>query len=392
MNDNERGTIAKDENQLHQVLQIFLQQHSDLAVKNVVYSDDYDVSKKQLDYSSLFRLYAQFNNSDMILDKDGKAIPDNNWLQQPLYNAPSRRNDLGSIKNKNTRPGKPTVLTADEEAILADFILRLEEKSIRLPREDVGKLVLGILSTLNRSHPFKDDGPHRHWFNGFFKRNPNIMRTRQNSNSIPREPLKDEQINQFLSEIKRLEVNGLLHYAAHHLHLSCLDENGYHINIPQETTPSTLPSFLPPPSVPPPVTPMPVDPNDKKFHKSWTSDQLKWAVDEVSNGRATVKDASDRSGIPVATIRNHCRNPQMGARRGPPTVLTATEELALEKFLIKLDDCGYKANKEELGKIVMEIVNSDKRPHPFKEDGPHRHWFDVVIYSYSLFIGLLPSS
>ena len=67
----------------------------------------------------------------------------------------------------------------------------------------------------------------------------------------------------------------------------------------------------------------------------------------------------------------------MGARRGPPTVLTATEELALERFLIKLDDCGYKANKEELSKLVMEIVNSDKRPHPFKEDGPHRHWFDV---------------
>ena len=67
----------------------------------------------------------------------------------------------------------------------------------------------------------------------------------------------------------------------------------------------------------------------------------------------------------------------MGARRGPPTVLTATEELALERFLIRLDDCGYKANKEELGKLVMRLVNNDKRPHPFKEDGPHRHWFDV---------------
>lgn len=350
-------------------------------MKNVIYVDDLDVNKKQLEFNSLLSLYAQFSSNDLLIDKDGKTVLDPQWIPQTMYPTTRRTEPVQQKTVKNARPGKPTVLTADEEAILADFILRLEEKGIRLPREDVGKLVLGILSTLGRPHPFKEDGPHRHWFNGFFKRNPSIMRSRQNSNSIPREQLKEEQINQFLNEIKRLDLNGALHFAAHHLSYSSLDETGYHLNVNQEMVAAAVPAFISThnPMPPPPPPPMNVEGGEKKYRKTWTSEQLKWAVDEVVNGRATIKDASDRSGIPVATIRNHCRNPQMGARRGPPTVLTATEELALERFLLKLDDCGYKANKEELGKLVMEIVNSDKRPHPFKEDGPHRHWFDVII-------------
>ena len=108
-----------------------------------------------------------------------------------------------------------------------------------------------------------------------------------------------------------------------------------------------------------------------------------WAPTQVNGNLLSMKDAADRTGIPVATIRNHCRNPQMGARRGPPTVLTPVEELALERFLLKLDDCGYRANKDELAKLVMELVSRDKREHPFKDDGPHRHWFQVVAPSHS---------
>ena len=103
-----------------------------------------------------------------------------------------------SGKMRNPKPGKPTVLTTDEERILADFILRLEKKQMRIPREDVGKLVMGILQAMNRPHPFKDDGPHRHWFNGFFKRNPAIQNSRKVASPVSREQLKDNQIEQFL--------------------------------------------------------------------------------------------------------------------------------------------------------------------------------------------------
>ena len=56
----------------------------------------------------------------------------------------------------------------------------------------------------------------------------------------------------------------------------------------------------------------------------------------------------------------------------------AITPLAEDPVVLKLDDCGYRANKDELAKLVMELVSRDKREHPFKDDGPHRHWFQVV--------------
>ena len=55
----------------------------------------------------------------------------------------------------------------------------------------------------------------------------------------------------------------------------------------------------------------------------------------------------------------------------------AITPLAEDPVVLKLDDCGYRANKDELAKLVMELVTRDKREHPFKDDGPHRHWFQV---------------
>lgn len=390
-NDVERSSISKEENQLHQTLVMFLQQHQDISLHNVLITDDAEPSKKLCDYSHLKLVFSQCLSSanasnDLPLAADAKemlknpvASPDINWLSQ--VRSYQHERTFVSKSARASHPGKPTVLTAEEELILTNYILRLEERQVRIPREDVGKLVMGMLRVLGRQHPFKDDGPHRHWFNGFFKRNPTIMRNRQSSAPAPREQLKDEQIKQFLDEVERLESNGLLSLAAHSLHRARLDETGYHIDVSQDSL-SAMPTFMQQGSaqmMPPSLMMVDAAGKEEKKRKTWTNDQLTWAVEEVSSGRSTMKDVSERVGIPIATIRNHCRNPQMGARRGPPTVLTTAEELALERFLIRLDECGYKASKEELGKLVMRLVNNDKRPHPFKEDGPHRHWFDVGV-------------
>ena len=61
----------------------------------------------------------------------------------------------------------------------------------------------------------------------------------------------------------------------------------------------------------------------------------------------------------------------------------AITPLAEDPVVLKLDDCGDRANKDELAKLVMELVSRDKREHPFKDDGPHRHWFQVVAPSRS---------
>ena len=104
---------------------------------------------------------------------------------------------------RSSKPGKPTVLRSDEEVILATFVTLLDGQGIRIPRDDVKKLVMGMLPG-ERGHPFKDDGPHRHWFRGFYKRNPQIMNHRNQSSPIPRTKLKQEQMDQFFEEVQRL--------------------------------------------------------------------------------------------------------------------------------------------------------------------------------------------
>lgn len=400
-NDAERSGIVKDETILLQNLHLFLQHHQDLLVRNVIYSQEPKEGKKVVDFPSLSNLFYQlYHTSDTSVDKSlakKRRISSREltWIPSAPP-APAYAESFPPMgkSSRNARPGKPTVLTLDEEAILANFILQLEEKQIRLPRDDVRKLVMGMLASLGRPHPFKQDGPHRHWFKGFYKRNPLILQTRSSSSPVPREQLKDNQIQQFLDELKRLDYLKAIPYAAHNLHLATLDENGYRFSINQDlsVTPpavanymqTTVSSSIPPPPPPPPSTiPEAAGKEDKPGKPSWTVEQLSWAVDQVNSGLLSVKDASERTCIPIATVRNHCRNPNMGARRGPPTVLTELEELALERFLLKLDDCGFKANKEELGKLVMELVTRDKRDHPFKEDGPHRHWYQVRMVQWN---------
>ena len=163
--DAERSSIAKDETSLHQNLHLFLQQHQDVFLRNMIFNQEAMEGKKVVDASGLSSLYYQFLRSQDSMEKDLSKKP----LGSELWvSSSSPHFDSFSVlpkSSRSSRPGKPTVLTLEEEAILANFILQLEEKQIRLPREDVRKLVMGMLSALGRtSHPFKDDGPHRHWF------------------------------------------------------------------------------------------------------------------------------------------------------------------------------------------------------------------------------------
>ncbi|KAK8797219.1 hypothetical protein WA158_004429 [Blastocystis sp. Blastoise] len=380
---------------------------------------------------------------------------------------------------RSTKPGKPTVLKNDEEAILATFVTLLDSQGIRIPREDVKKLVMGMLPG-ERGHPFKDDGPHRHWFRGFYKRNPQIMQFRSQSTPIPRTRLKQEQMDQFFEEVQRLRDENLVVIAAQRPQYARLDRTGFHFNIPTDpisinpisysslptttsTTLSSIPASIPysshsqqntnyisqdntlntpnnlekssietlhvsqqstslslPGVLPSSLTTDPTDPNastnnnnpnnnptapsssssppttthpslltmssirSSSMRKKWSQETLFWAIDQITAGNIGIKEASERTNIPVATLRSNLKVQTVPGKRGPPTVLTEVEELALERFLIKLDDWGYKANRESLSKLVMDIVAQDGREHPFKNDGPHRHWFQGFYRRHSI--------
>ena len=205
-NDSERSSIAKDESILLQTLQLFLQQHQDIRIHNVICNDQSEITRHLLDYNNFRATFNHFlsqQSDETTVVADPKEMKKQSIPSEMPWQSSTRiypeTYAMMSGKMRNPKPGKPTVLTTDEERILADFILRLEKKQMRIPREDVGKLVMGILQAMNRPHPFKDDGPHRHWFNGFFKRNPAIQNSRKVASPVSREQLKDNQIEQILS-------------------------------------------------------------------------------------------------------------------------------------------------------------------------------------------------
>ena len=78
-NDVERSSISKEENQLHQTLVMFLQQHQDISLHNVLITDDAEPSKKLCDYSHLKLVFSQCLSSanasnDLPLAADAKEM------------------------------------------------------------------------------------------------------------------------------------------------------------------------------------------------------------------------------------------------------------------------------------------------------------------------------
>lgn len=80
------------------------------------------------------------------------------------------------------------------------FIKTNHSHNIYISKEDVTQIVLEIVK--DREHPFKKDGPHRHWFKSFFTRNPYVKHILCDKQGR-KQKLSSEIISNFVSEIKK---------------------------------------------------------------------------------------------------------------------------------------------------------------------------------------------
>ena len=93
-----------------------------------------------------------------------------------IYNVPVetlRRRVIG-ITSLDTKPGRDTGLTSEEETRLAQYIVDMCDMGFGLTRQDVMRVAYSIVEKAGREHPFSNGMAGRAWFDGFRSRNPNL--------------------------------------------------------------------------------------------------------------------------------------------------------------------------------------------------------------------------
>ena len=68
---------------------------------------------------------------------------------------------------------------------------------------------------------------------------------------------------------------------------------------------------------------------------------------------------------------------EVGAKQGPPTVLTAAEEERLVQYAVHMSRIGYGRTKEQILNVVQALVKEDGRPNPFTNDRPGKRWWEL---------------
>ena len=93
-----------------------------------------------------------------------------------LYNVPIetlRRRVIGSV-DLDCKSGPPTVLTKDEEDMLARYLVEMADMGFGLSPEDVRYTAFRIAEASGRPHPFQSGIAGYAWMDGFRVRHPRL--------------------------------------------------------------------------------------------------------------------------------------------------------------------------------------------------------------------------
>ena len=84
-----------------------------------------------------------------------------------------RRRVIGAVQ-MDAKPGPPTVLSKEEEDLLAKYVVDMADMGFGLSREDVMQMAFTIAERTGKKHPFKDEHAGRGWYEGFKHRHPHL--------------------------------------------------------------------------------------------------------------------------------------------------------------------------------------------------------------------------
>ena len=109
---------------------------------------------------------------------------------------------------------------------------------------------------------------------------------------------------------------------------------------------------------------------------TYTKDSLHLAIEDVRTNKLSLRKAARQYGIPKSTLSLYVSGKlQIGAKRGPASVLSAEEEQRLVDYAVHMGQIGYGRTREQLFDIVAKIVSKDGCLNPFVDGRPGRKWW-----------------
>ena len=146
------------------------------------------------------------------------------------YNVPIetlRRRVAGKV-TLDCRPGPDTILTHEEEDVLAHYVLKMADMGYGLGREDVMRVAFQIVQKSGRKHPFKEGKAGRCWMDGFMGRHPKLtLRAPQPLSFARATAASDEAMKSFFEKLGG--VLSKLNLLAKPMQIYNVDETGVNI-------------------------------------------------------------------------------------------------------------------------------------------------------------------
>ncbi|XP_063907880.1 uncharacterized protein LOC135126021 [Zophobas morio] len=111
----------------------------------------------------------------------------------------------------------------------------------------------------------------------------------------------------------------------------------------------------------------------------YSEDSMRQALHDVKSGMPVAR-AAKKYNVPRITLYYKKMGKYPEDRRiGAPTVLTVAEEQALVKWCFFLSDRGFPVTKNQLLDSVQLLIKTMKRPNPFQNNRPGRHWYELFL-------------
>ncbi|XP_067205209.1 uncharacterized protein [Linepithema humile] len=120
-------------------------------------------------------------------------------------------NKINNVSSINAKKSPQTILTAEEEQQLVDWILYSEERGFPVTQEQLLNSVRWLVLDLKKETPFTKDKPGRHWYEAFYRRHPELSKRKPQNLSYSRASVTEEGLRSWFAEVKKyLEDNNLL--------------------------------------------------------------------------------------------------------------------------------------------------------------------------------------
>ncbi|CAG2198780.1 unnamed protein product [Mytilus edulis] len=125
---------------------------------------------------------------------------------------------------------------------------------------------------------------------------------------------------------------------------------------------------------------MPKKRKTPKKRKSYTTESLQKAVNDVKHNNMSLRKSSMKYGVPVMTIHDHIAGKvDDGAKPGRPTVLSFEVERKIVEKIKNAAKQGFGITRRLLKVKIARLIRSNKISTPFKNGIPGKDWLSGFL-------------